>query len=93
MAKFIALLVLALIAISMIATTAMANSHTNALHNAIEDVGGHSTASPVYSSVTNAVRSVSVFLLDTMATSNLVLATITGRQREEDQSALDHHKL
>lgn len=64
--------------------------HQNVAYNAIGDVGGHSTTSHVYSSVTNVVQSAFVFPLDTMEISNIVLATTTGRQREEDQSALDY---
>ncbi|KAF7819709.1 hypothetical protein G2W53_025164 [Senna tora] len=97
MAKFVALLILALLAISMLHTVMGAHGRgghhyndKNAHHNALGDAREHNTTSPACSSVRNAVANACACLLAIMATKLCALATTTGRPRKEDQSALDH---
>ncbi|CAA2989850.1 Hypothetical predicted protein [Olea europaea subsp. europaea] len=57
------------------------------------DAQKHLSRSHACSSVKNAVQSVCVCLLAHMATSKYALATITGKPREVDQSALEKSQL
>ncbi|KAL6287870.1 hypothetical protein ACE6H2_012260 [Prunus campanulata] len=96
MAKFFAALILALLAISMLQTTVMANhghgghhGGNNARHNARGDAARPNTTSPACSSVRNAAKSVCVCPQGIMGTKMCALATTTGRPSKEDPSALD----
>ncbi|CAI9109698.1 OLC1v1009570C1 [Oldenlandia corymbosa var. corymbosa] len=61
----------------------------NARHNARGDAAKRSTTSLACSSARNAAASASVFPLAFMATKVFALATITGRPKKEDPSALN----
>ncbi|GMQ10638.1 hypothetical protein CsSME_00053564 [Camellia sinensis var. sinensis] len=93
MAKFASLLLLALLAISMVATTVLAadaqyHLSRNAHHNAKGGVAKHNTRNHACSSATNVAQSACVFPLAIMGTRVCALATTTGRPREEAPSAL-----
>ncbi|CAL5362215.1 unnamed protein product [Camellia sinensis] len=102
MAKFASLLLLALLAISMVATTCSGSrcpvsplqgqgslkSYHNAHHNARGGVAKHNTRNHACSSATNVAQSACVFPLAIMGTRVCALATTTGRPREEAPSAL-----
>ncbi|KAI7985267.1 hypothetical protein LOK49_LG14G00678 [Camellia lanceoleosa] len=81
MAKIASLLLLALLAISMVATTVLAA-------DAQGGVAKHSTRNHACSSATNVAPSACVFPLAIMGTRVCALATTTGRPREEAPSAL-----
>lgn len=66
----------------------MHDDQQNAQRNVKGDVAKHNTRSHVCFSAKNVAESVFVFPLASMETSKFALATITGRQREEDQNAL-----
>ena len=58
--------------------------------NVLTDALPHPIRSLACSSVRNVVLSACVYLQVRTATSNLALATTTGRPRKEDQNALEH---
>ncbi|KAG2404089.1 hypothetical protein LR48_Vigan03g024500 [Vigna angularis] len=97
MAKFLAAMILALIAISMLQTVVMAanghgdhlNDNKNAHHNARGDATRPNTTSPACFSVRSAAGSACVFLRVIMVIRLCALATTTGRPRREDPSALE----
>ncbi|KAF9663731.1 hypothetical protein SADUNF_Sadunf17G0082600 [Salix dunnii] len=97
MAKFVTVFLLALIAISMLQALVVAsNGHgghhynnKNAHHNARGGVARPSTISHACSSVRSAARSASAFPQGIMGIKLCALATITGRPRKEDPSALE----
>ncbi|XVE56931.1 hypothetical protein DITRI_Ditri04bG0050400 [Diplodiscus trichospermus] len=94
MAKLVSLLLLALLGISMVATTVMAKETQyhldgNAQKSAQGDVARLSTISHACFSVKNAVPSAFVFPLAIMATKLCALATTTGRPSVEDPNVLD----
>ncbi|XVE54793.1 hypothetical protein DITRI_Ditri03aG0110800 [Diplodiscus trichospermus] len=94
MAKLVSLLLVALLGISLVATTVMAKETKyhldgNAQKSAQEDVGKLSTTNHACFSVKNAVPSAFVSLLATMATKQCALVTTTGRPSVEDPNALD----
>ncbi|KAL3525931.1 hypothetical protein ACH5RR_014303 [Cinchona calisaya] len=87
MAKFLALLLLALVAICMLQEIA------NALHNARGGAAEPSTTSHACSSVKSVAESACVCHRVIMGTKLFVLATTTGRPNMEDPSALSPSSL
>ncbi|KAK9926012.1 hypothetical protein M0R45_023268 [Rubus argutus] len=88
MAKLLCLLLLALLGVSM-ATETQYHLDGNAHRSVQGDVARHSTTNHACSSARNAVLSVCVFLLASMATKLCALATTTGRPRKEDPNVLE----
>ncbi|KAL3526527.1 hypothetical protein ACH5RR_011183 [Cinchona calisaya] len=94
MAKPLALMLLALVAISMLQETAVLASqgdhhqNRNARHNARGGAAGPSTTSHACSSVKSAAESACACPQAIMGTKPCALATTTGRPRKEDPSAL-----
>ncbi|KAF3640438.1 BURP domain-containing-like protein [Capsicum annuum] len=95
MAKIVSILLLALLAISMLATTVLAangkHHHANVCHNVQGGVAKHSTTSHACSSAKSAATSACVFHLVPMETRLFVHVTTTGRPRKEDPNALELH--
>ncbi|KAF4357864.1 hypothetical protein F8388_026454 [Cannabis sativa] len=95
MTKFLCVVLLALLSISMVANQVLAkessehNLESNAQENAQEDAAKHNTINLACSSAKNAATSAYVFLLAIMATKLYAPATTTGRPRKEDPSALE----
>ncbi|RYR33106.1 hypothetical protein Ahy_A10g047679 [Arachis hypogaea] len=95
--KFLAVLILALIAISMLQTVVMAShghgghhyNDQNAHQNVQQGAVGPNTTSRACFFVRSAVTSASVFPRGIMGTKLSAPATTTGRPRKEDQNALD----
>ncbi|KAJ8647009.1 hypothetical protein MRB53_000032 [Persea americana] len=100
MTRFVIVVVLVLFAILMVESKVLAKETNgaggeyhldkNAHRNARGGVEEHSTRSRASSSVISAATSACVCLLATMGTKESAPATITGRQRKEDPSALRH---
>ncbi|KAK9925078.1 hypothetical protein M0R45_033419 [Rubus argutus] len=96
MVKFVAALILSLLAISMLQTMVMAkhghgghHKGNNAHHSAQGGAARPNTTSPACSSARNAVASACVSPRGIMETKLCALATTTGRPRKEDQNALE----
>ncbi|KAF1877703.1 hypothetical protein Lal_00040421 [Lupinus albus] len=94
--KFIAILILTLVTISMLQTLVIAShghgghhyDNKNALHNAQEGVARPSTTNPACFSVRSVVTSVCVCPRGIMVIKLCALATTTGRPNREVPSAL-----
>ncbi|KAL9673970.1 hypothetical protein QQ045_030234 [Rhodiola kirilowii] len=88
MAKFAAVLILFLFALSMVATTTVMAKDSNVQINAQGDAVGHNTTNHACSSAKSVAGSANVYHQVSMATSRSVLATTIGRPSRVAPSAL-----